>query len=238
VGLAALLKRQREIETDTFLIKRDLIFFIILFTPAVVLAFVEDLHFLKVAYGVGLFLAYAYYVYHVVKHGGDEVEADKGLYLSDYLKLPEHLAISFLQLLLSLLVLVVAVEVFIHAIANLSQALGIPPLVFSLLVAPVATELPEKFNSFFWALRGQYELAFGNITGAMVFQSAVPVALGLIFTDWQVGAEGILSGFIALVGGLLVLAQIIFLKKLRSNLLLVNGALYLLYVVCVFAFLI
>ncbi len=237
IGVAALLKKHSEIETNTYLVKRDLVFFLLMFTPAFLLAFVEDLHFLKVAYGIGLIFAYLYYIYHVVKHGGEEVEADRGLYLSDYLKLPEHVAVSFLQLVLSLLVLLVAVEVFVHAIANISKLLGISPLVFSLLVAPIATELPEKFNSFFWSLRGQYELAFGNITGAMVFQSAVPVSLGLIFTDWNIGAAGELSAVFALLGGALVLAQIVLFKRIKANLLLLNGALYLLYVFCVFAFL-
>jgi cation:H+ antiporter len=101
-------------------------------------------------------------------------------------------------------------------------------------VAPVATELPEKFNSFFWSLRGKFELAFGNITGAMVFQSTIPASVGLIFTDWEIGRIGILSGFIALVGATLVLYQIKLRKEILSFLLLLNGLLYLVYLFLVF----
>jgi len=238
VAIAALIKRRNDIETNLFLIKRDLIFFLALFTPAVLIAFIQVPIFVKTIYGLILIGGYIYYVYHVLKEGGDEVESTKTLYLSDYFKLPDHLGISILQLVISLIVLIITVEIFVHTIANISNKLGISPLVFSLLVAPVATELPEKFNSFFWSLRGQYELAFGNITGAMVFQSAIPVSLGLIFTDWNIGIEGILAGILAIVGGLLVLGQIIFLKRIKSPLLLLNGTLYLLYVFCVFAFLI
>jgi cation:H+ antiporter len=233
IGVAALLKRDGEISTNHFLIKRDLTFFLIMFTPPFILAFVPDRHTVKVAVGILLLLGYAYYIYHVIKEGGEEVEADKGLYMNTYLKLPDRLAVSVLQLILSLIILLIAVEVFVHAVAHLSKLVGISPLVFSLLVAPIATELPEKFNSFFWSLRGQYELAFGNITGAMVFQSAIPVSLGLIFTDWRVGVAGELSAFIAILGGLLVLLQILLFKKIKAVALLLNGALYLLYVALV-----
>jgi len=235
IGLAAAKRRDWEIKTDTFLIRRDLTFFGLLFPPAIILGLFDAPHWLKALLGIALLVGYGYYVYHVIKEGGEEVESDEGLHFSKYLKMPEHLATSVIQLLSSLLVLLVSVEVFVHSLELLSEKLGIAPLVFSLLVSPVATELPEKFNSFFWSLRGKYELAFGNITGAMVFQSAIPVSLGLLFTDWNIGREGIISGFIALLGALLVLYQVRFKNKVFGYLLLLNGALYLLYVVLVFS---
>ncbi|NPB05559.1 MAG: sodium:calcium antiporter [Aquificae bacterium] len=229
IGLAALIKREKVINTNAFLLSRDLTFFTILFPPAVFLAFVPGMHWLKVAFAFLLLAGYAYYVYHVVREGGEEVEADGTLHFSRFMKLPEHLFTSVFQLISALLVLLVSVEVFVHSLEVLSQHLGVAPLVFSLLVAPVATELPEKFNSFFWSLRGKYELAFGNITGAMVFQSTVPVSVGLLFTDWEIGRAGILAGFIALLGAALVLYQLRIRKKVYSGLLLANGLLYLLY---------
>jgi cation:H+ antiporter len=69
-----------------------------------------------------------------------------------------------------------------------------------------------------------------NITGAMVFQSTIPVSVGLIFTDWDIGRSGIIAGFIALLGSLLVLYQIRFKGKIYGYLLLLNGLLYLFYV--------
>ena len=49
----------------------------------------------------------------------------------------------------------------------------------SLVLAPLATELPEKANSFFWVQDGKDALALGNITGAMAFQATLPIAFGL-----------------------------------------------------------
>ena len=64
-------------------------------------------------------------------------------------------------------------------------------LVLALILAPLATELPEKVNSFFWVREGKDALALGNITGAMVFQSTIPIGIGLIFTDWELSSNAV-----------------------------------------------
>ena len=71
----------------------------------------------------------------------------------------------------------------------------------SLVLAPLATELPEKANSFFWVKDGKDSLALGNITGAMVFQSTIPIAVGLALTEWDLDKFATLSGVLGLIGG-------------------------------------
>ena len=44
----------------------------------------------------------------------------------------------------------------------------------SLILSPLATELPEKYNSVVWIRQSKDHLALANITGAMVFQSLHP----------------------------------------------------------------
>ena len=60
----------------------------------------------------------------------------------------------------------------------------------ALVIAPIATELPEKFNSVIWVRQGKDTLAMGNITGAMVFQSTIPTVVALLFAAdaWHIGA--------------------------------------------------
>jgi len=70
-------------------------------------------------------------------------------------------------------------------------------------VVDLATELPEKFNSVIWVRQGKDTLAMGNITGAMVFQSTIPVGIGLLFTDWDLSANAAVSVALGLAGGLL-----------------------------------
>ena len=70
----------------------------------------------------------------------------------------------------------------------------------ALVLAPLATELPEKANSILWVRDGKDTLAVGNVTGAMAFQATIPVALGLAVTDWDLAAEAIVASVIALAG--------------------------------------
>jgi cation:H+ antiporter len=93
----------------------------------------------------------------------------------------------------------------VEELVHLADSLGVSPLVLSLVLAPLATELPEKANSFVWIRDGKDALALGNITGAMVFQSTVPVAVALAFTDWHFSGITFLASALALVGGTVAL---------------------------------
>jgi cation:H+ antiporter len=76
------------------------------------------------------------------------------------------------------------------------------------VLAPLATELPEKLNSVLWTRQGKDTLALGNITGAMVFQSTVPVAIGLAFTTWELDRFAVIAIALGLAGGALALATL------------------------------
>ena len=66
---------------------------------------------------------------------------------------------------MSLAIIIIGAKFFVTGIEQASAALAVPALVFSLLVTPFATELPEKFNSILWIKEGKDTLAIGNITG-------------------------------------------------------------------------
>ncbi len=121
---------------------------------------------------------------------GHATESDHPLYLGKVL--PKNYWAAAIQLLTGLIVLVAGARLFVHGAEHLSQLLGISALVVSLLIVPVATELPEKVNSVIWVRRGRDTLAFGNITGAMVFQGTIIPAIGMLlmpwwFDDWHAG---------------------------------------------------
>ena len=106
-----------------------------------------------------------------------------------------------LQLIVGLAAIVGGAHLFVEELIHAAEQIGIEPLVLSLVLAPLATELPEKANSFFWVKDGKDSLALGNITGAMVFQSTIPIAVGLALTDWELGRYAVLSGALGLAGG-------------------------------------
>ncbi len=107
------------------------------------------------------------------------------------------------QLALGLVAIVGGAHLFVEELLHFAEEAGISPLVLSLILAPLATELPEKANSFFWVREGKDSLALGNITGAMVFQSTIPICFGLALTDWDLNRFAIVSGCLGLAGGVI-----------------------------------
>jgi cation:H+ antiporter len=181
------------------------------------MAFVE-IQPLRIVVAIALLLLYGYYVYeharseektHVIEEEieeGTPVETDAEelgpLRFAPKAKDPS-MNLVVIQLVVSLGVMVVGATMFVEQVTVVANVLGIPALILSLLIAPIATELPEKFNSVLWVRRGKDTLALGNISGAMVFQSCFPVSFGLVFTTWSArdNPAAFVSAALALVAG-------------------------------------
>src|SRR5207237_1808419 len=112
------------------------------------------------------------------------------------------------QVLAALGLIMGSAYVFVEEIERVSHALALPPLALSLLIAPLATELPETFNSVIWLRQGKDTLAMGNISGAMVFQSSIPVSIGIFFTPWELTTTALIAAAIALGSGAVAYFQI------------------------------
>jgi len=97
--------------------------------------------------------------------------------------------------------IVIGAEIFVEAVQGAAGTIGLPAGLGTLILAPLATELPEKINSVMWLRDGKDTLALGNITGAMVFQSTVPVTFSNLFTNWELGPLNLFSVTLALVSG-------------------------------------
>jgi len=130
----------------------------------------------------------------------------------------------FVQVVLALGCIIGGAELFIDAVSSIGGRFNVPPLAFTLLVAPVATELPEKFNSVLWVRRRKDTLALGNMTGAMVFQSSFPVTVGLLLTPWHLAHEALVAAVVALVAGSVLWLTIRFRGSFSGPLLLLQGA--------------
>ena len=92
-----------------------------------------------------------------------------------------------LQTLSALVLVVAASHQFVNELTWIAPNLGIAPAAVALVLAPIATELPEIMNAVIWVRQGKNHLALANISGSMMVQATVPVAFGLIFTPWLFG---------------------------------------------------
>ena len=247
VGLAVLIsmlrkKRKFVIYADAACVRRDLLFFAVMYSAAIFLPFlVPHAHFLIAAV---LACGYVLYVYSTFKAESADILHAEQLHfeklIADFRRLagmrlrsarPDpHKTTSFtlicVQIAASLAVMVGGAHIFVGSLEKLSASFGMSPLLFALLVAPVATELPEKFNSMTWTLKGRDTLAMGNITGAMVFQATFPVSVGLLFTDWSISGMALFSAVLALISTLIVLANIKLSGKISPATMLFGGAIY------------
>ena len=211
VGLFAYLYRDRreqglELRAHGPTLERDLRFFLAFFALSLALAWGAPAA-LRIPVGIVVLLAYPLYVRRTLKQGG-EVQEHGTLDPLVFERRPERrmnpgLPLSAIQLLVGLGAMVGGAHLFVEELLDIAGDLGIEAVVLALILAPLATELPEKVNSFFWVREGKDSLALGNITGAMVFQSTVPFGIGLLFTDWALSANAALSVALGLVGGVL-----------------------------------
>ncbi|HSL97373.1 MAG TPA: hypothetical protein VK831_02260 [Candidatus Deferrimicrobiaceae bacterium] len=151
---------------------------------------------------------------------------------------PPRLRIVSAQVLFALGLIIAGAVVFVDAVEHVSVSLGVSEVLLALVIAPIATELPEKFNTIIWVRQGKDTLAMGNITGAMVFQSAIPVSVALIWAPatWVAGPGSLLafgSAGIAFLSSAAIFLPMARNGRLRGRGLLLGGLFYLGYLATV-----
>jgi cation:H+ antiporter len=151
-----------------------------------------------------------------------------------------RLRVVNLQVLAALGLIVIGAFFFVDSVEHLSDSLGIAPIIVALVIAPIATELPEKFNSIIWVRQGKDTLAMGNITGAMVFQSTIPTVVALLFAAdaWHFSADSrvaFASAGVAFIASAFIFIPMARSGRLRGRGLLIGGAFYAVYLAIVAA---
>ncbi|MBP2327527.1 cation:H+ antiporter [Kibdelosporangium banguiense] len=115
------------------------------------------------------------------------------------------------QTLGALAVIFAASRLFVVQLDTVGPMLGLPAALTALLLAPIATELPEIMNAVIWVRQGKTKLALANVSGSMMVQATVPSGFGLLFTPWR------LDGMLLIAGGVTLLAVLYLLITLRSG---------------------
>jgi cation:H+ antiporter len=240
--------RPAELLFDRRVLMQDLGYFLVMYALATAAGLIDVK---AVHYGLAIVLVvgYAYYVRRHFAQPDDpglaaEVQSEiKPLYVWGWLRrvrrsvapwsTDRSMGAPFVQVTIALALIVGGARLFIAAVGDIATAFGIEPLAFSLLVAPIATELPEKFNSVIWIRRRKDTLALGNMTGAMVFQSSFPVTIGLLLTPWRLTGPALVAAVIALVAGCVLWITVRVRGRLSGRMLLLQGVLYAGYVIYV-----
>ena len=255
IGLTAfLLRRKRGRDTlrvDAAHATRDMSFFLVLYTIALALALLpSDLHFLKGYIGWIFLPSYFLYLFLVlrtpsksrldIEEEKEEEEAFEELTFASWLhragvavaetRPPFWLVLA--QTLISFGAIVLGARFFANFVEDFSHAMNFNTLLVALVLAPLATELPEAANSLIWTKDGKDVIALGNVAGAMVFQSTIPVTIGVLLTPWQLGNFGTVAAVFALLSGALIWIQLRMRARenaLPVSALMLGGSLYVVF---------
>lgn len=239
-GIAVLIytysgRRTAEMPVNTVIMLRDIHYFAAAYFIAI-LSTLIPFPFIKHLIAILLIVIYIIYAMKTInsakgisESGKEELEA---LYFTRYLNLPGifHTPAVILQVIISLAGIIFLAHAFVGSLKAVSQMFNINPLILSMLITPIATELPEKLNSVIWIRAKKDTLALGNITGAMVFQSCIPTAVGIAFTPWILSIEGIINVVVVYLSVAIVYLNIVANKGvLKPTALISGGFFYLLY---------
>jgi len=246
-------KRRRDtLHVDAPHALRDLSFFLVLYSIALGLAVLPpDFHFLKGYIGWIFLPAYFLYLYLVLRAPRrsaadieEELEEREAFDQLTFVSLLGRLGLTLRdatpplwlvlgQVALSFGAILLGARFFADFVEDFSHAMHFNTLLVALILAPLATELPEAANSLIWTRDGKDVIALGNVAGAMVFQSTFPVTIGVLLTPWQLGQFGTVAAVFALLSGLLIYIQL----RLRArentlplSSLMLGGSLYVVFI--------
>jgi len=256
IGVTAYFYRGRRkrltLRVDRAHASRDLGFFLVCYTVALALAVLPD-PWHDVRHVVGWLFVPAYVLYLAlvlrpqrrtaidIEEEKEEIEAFDALTATGYAmrigirtdaqRPPVWLIL--VQVLIGFGAIVLGAELFAGFIDRASTALGLNALLVSLLLVPIATELPEAANSLIWTRDGKDVIALGNVAGSMVLQSTIPVTFGVLLTPWQLGSFGTVAAIFALLAAAIVFVQLRFRARddsLGISALVLGGSLYVVFI--------
>lgn len=228
-------RRTTEMTVNPIVLGRDLKNFFLVYSVALASSFIP-VRALKIPIAILLLVAYAMYVrrtFSDCEEDSCDRHAPGPLHFHRMAELP-RLRIITGQVITSLVFIVGGAWIFVRSLSVVALASGVSALVLATIIAPIATELPEKLNSIIWLRRRKDTLAIGNISGAMVFQSSIPTAIGMLCTDWVLTPQALTAGVVTLAATSFAWFQLKYKRRLSPHVLLMGAAFYIIYLLCTF----
>ncbi|MBL8998062.1 MAG: calcium/sodium antiporter [Gemmatimonadetes bacterium] len=156
---------------------------------------------------VGLILFTAY----VVRLGRSELKAEESADLAESVELVEakswfhSLGGAILLVVAGSGILILGGNLLVTGAVELARAFGMSERVIGLTIVAAGTSAPEVATSLLAALRGQNEIALGNVIGSNIFNVLAILGVGSVLTPLRVAPELIASDLWWMLGLSLVL---------------------------------
>jgi cation:H+ antiporter len=107
---------------------------------------------------------------------------------------------SYLLVCVGLVLLIAGGEVLVRAATSLAQRLGLSPMVIGLTIVAFGTSLPELVTSLQAALRGQPDIAVGNVVGSNIANGLLILGAAALVSPIIVGHRTFVRDGLLLTG--------------------------------------
>ena len=112
----------------------------------------------------------------------------------------QSLAVIILLFVLGLVLIIKGGDWFVDAAGWIAEVSGIPRFIVGATIVSVATTLPELFVSSIAASKGQAEMAIGNAIGSVTANTALIMALSMVFLPVTLKRKDYLFKSVLLMG--------------------------------------
>lgn len=96
---------------------------------------------------------------------------------------------AIMWLILGLVLLIVSSRMLVWGAVEIAHALGISDLIIGLTIVAVGTSLPELASSIIAAIKGEHDIALGNIIGSNLFNTLTVVGIAGAIHPMEVSSE-------------------------------------------------
>lgn len=117
----------------------------------------------------------------------------------------QSLAVIILLFVLGLVLIIKGGDWFVDAAGWIAEVSGIPRFIVGATIVSVATTLPELFVSSIAASKGQAEMAIGNAIGSVTANTALIMALSMVFLPVTLKRKDYLFKSVLLMGAVALL---------------------------------
>lgn len=139
----------------------------------------------------GLIALIVWLIYQAVRTPSDALTAEIKLELPK--KMPTWQALIWM--LISLVVLLVGSRLLVYGAVNLAEHFGVSELVIGLTVVAIGTSLPELAISIVGVLKGEDDIAVGNVLGSNMFNLLAVLALPAVIHPTAIAKSFLIIDF-------------------------------------------
>jgi len=158
-------------------------------TTLLTLVLLFDLH-LSAVDGLLLLTALGYILFRLTRYQGDGGEGVADALQDELEELPAlNVTQSVFWLVAGLILLLVSAEILVWGAVEVAELMGVSELVIGLTIVAVGTSLPELAATVGAALKGQTDIAIGNVVGSNILNLLAVLAVPALISAPAVDIE-------------------------------------------------